>query len=308
MNGTKATQLVIDCLEGDPEVAGTEEELALKRLKTAHKFVFDADAIPFDLWTGAMKYGDQLWQHDRLRLPFPEVVFQVGPYEDEDDDGSYYQKFWYVLLAWEEQGSIRGRMYYRTIEDRCNTNRCTFTLPAGTTMMPWVRTDSLKYCTPDRNPLHGPSSLHDERPDPKDPPNRVRGVAKSFFALHLLAAIGCLNAGGIVSEDRPAPAKLNAQRLKKGKPAIFSYKFVTVDPTLLRMPGVRGTGTHASPCLHWRRGHKRTVAPGKEVWINAVLVGDPDRGFIQHDYRVETTGPFNPPPVPPVDPGDGVHP
>jgi hypothetical protein len=47
-----------------------------------------------------------------------------------------------------------------------------------------------------------------------------------------------------------------------------------------------GAGTHASPRLHWRRGHIRHLASGKKTWVRASLVGAAEGGVIVHDYRV----------------------
>ena len=47
-------------------------------------------------------------------------------------------------------------------------------------------------------------------------------------------------------------------------------------------------GTHASPRLHWRRGHRRHLPDGKATWVRACLVGDPFAGTVSHDYQLTT--------------------
>lgn len=42
-------------------------------------------------------------------------------------------------------------------------------------------------------------------------------------------------------------------------------------------------GTHASPRLHWRRGHIRHLAQ-RTTWVRPTLVGSSDAGIIAHDY------------------------
>ena len=59
-------------------------------------------------------------------------------------------------------------------------------------------------------------------------------------------------------------------KFKREVPTIVDGKFVT---------GQRATGTHASPRLHWRRGHYRNQAFGhqrkerKTIWIEPCLIG-----------------------------------
>jgi hypothetical protein len=44
-------------------------------------------------------------------------------------------------------------------------------------------------------------------------------------------------------------------------------------------------GTHASPRVHLRRGHIRRL-PGKNIWVNATIVGNSDLGVVIKDYSV----------------------
>jgi hypothetical protein len=43
-------------------------------------------------------------------------------------------------------------------------------------------------------------------------------------------------------------------------------------------------GTHASPRLHWRRGHIRRLTE-KTTWVRPTLVGVDSGGVVLHDYR-----------------------
>lgn len=54
--------------------------------------------------------------------------------------------------------------------------------------------------------------------------------------------------------------------------------------------GGAGTGTHESPRLHLRRGHIRRLPTGKTTWVRQCIVGNPERGTVEKDYRV-CTGP-----------------
>ena len=83
------------------------------------------------------------------------------------------------------------------------------------------------------------------------------------------------------------PAKAH-KRLNQGKPAGFEWKEVVITPKVIEVQPYQG-GTHASPRQHERRGHWRHLRTGKRVWVKNCLVGDPARGIIKHDYRVEVT-------------------
>lgn len=79
---------------------------------------------------------------------------------------------------------------------------------------------------------------------------------------------------------------INTARAKKGKgPLKFTWHTVTIGPRI-DPQGSKG-GTHASPRLHDRRGHWRTTASGKRVWVRDCKVGDPSRGLVFKDYKIK---------------------
>lgn len=78
--------------------------------------------------------------------------------------------------------------------------------------------------------------------------------------------------------------------LETGKPLqgdFTLYKGVQyVEVTIAQKHFDAGGGrSHASPRLHWRRGHVRRYQ-NKTTWIEATLVGKSDAGFVVHDYKV----------------------
>ena len=79
----------------------------------------------------------------------------------------------------------------------------------------------------------------------------------------------------------------NRRKAAEGKPPSYSWRTVVVPP-MLRQRAIYG-GTHASPRLHERRGHWRTLADGRKVWVRDCLVGNPDLGVVEKDYRVTKT-------------------
>ena len=82
------------------------------------------------------------------------------------------------------------------------------------------------------------------------------------------------------------PSFINSKRAAKGKgPVLFDWHTVTIGPR----PEPQGSkgGTHASPRLHDRRGHWRTTASGKRVWVKDCKVGDASRGVVFKDYKIK---------------------
>jgi hypothetical protein len=76
----------------------------------------------------------------------------------------------------------------------------------------------------------------------------------------------------------------NQRLIKKGKPPLFEWKTVTIEQR--NTESISLGGTHASPRLHDRRGHWRTMKKsGKRVWVRQCKVGDPSKGVVFHDYK-----------------------
>jgi hypothetical protein len=108
--------------------------------------------------------------------------------------------------------------------------------------------------------------------------------ALSFF----VSALAALSSKGPEIRTLPAPAKLNKQRAKKGRPPIFEYRIVEI-PAWAKAKAEGLGGTHASPRLHWRRGHERRLGEDRKTFVHACLVGVAENGFIHKDYAVAPT-------------------
>lgn len=82
------------------------------------------------------------------------------------------------------------------------------------------------------------------------------------------------------------PTFINLKRKRKGKTALtFDWTTVEIKPPAPK--NVPQGGTHASPRMHDRRGHWRTLkTTGKRVWVRDCKVGDASLGAVFHDYRV----------------------
>lgn len=111
-------------------------------------------------------------------------------------------------------------------------------------------------------------------------------VIKATIAV--AGAIAALASRNTNVEKVSAPAALNKKRLQRGHVPLFDYHVVTIrqrtaDP-MTRLPG-GGNIPRASPTVHWRRGHFRALASGREVPVAPALVGAVDSGFVASQYR-----------------------
>lgn len=98
---------------------------------------------------------------------------------------------------------------------------------------------------------------------------------------------------GAEFEDVPASPKLNKARAERGKTPLRDYKVINVRNR--PKPGhSRNGGEHSRGMrLHFRRGHWWPRKENRETrfdrfrhWRPWRLVGDPDLGYIEHEYRI----------------------
>jgi hypothetical protein len=103
----------------------------------------------------------------------------------------------------------------------------------------------------------------------------------------LVQACAVINCQNVASLDVPAPAALNKKRLAKGKVPFFSYKVLQLSDDLKPLPGAAQGGTHASPRMHLRRGHLRSLDSDRRVWVRPAIVNaGSDKGVADKDYGV----------------------
>ena len=108
----------------------------------------------------------------------------------------------------------------------------------------------------------------DEEPDKQDCLN-VLAIVDSAFSK--------INAGTDMYRATAKPkSPTNQRREKQGKPPLI-YDWHTVALPAMSKGGQGLVGTHASPRRHERRGHWRTCANGKRVWVRNCTVGDASR-------------------------------
>lgn len=85
--------------------------------------------------------------------------------------------------------------------------------------------------------------------------------------------------------DVEPDAKENRVRRVKGRAPLYTYKTLVIGKPKRRQRV--GSGTHASPRSHLRRGYYRTSKKGVRHWVQACMVKGETPGFVHKDYRVE---------------------
>jgi hypothetical protein len=85
--------------------------------------------------------------------------------------------------------------------------------------------------------------------------------------------------------EQPFPRTRRPKLTKLGITG-WNWKLVDIDLGKIRLRTLQGGGTHASPRWHIRRGHWRTLADGRRVFVQPCEVGDRARGGIVKDYAV----------------------
>lgn len=78
---------------------------------------------------------------------------------------------------------------------------------------------------------------------------------------------------------------VNKKRISEGREPFYSYHVVNLSRRSRVANPVSGGGGHGKRRLHFRRGHWRHFEKFK-TWVRWCLVGDPDLGFVDKEYRL----------------------
>jgi len=95
-----------------------------------------------------------------------------------------------------------------------------------------------------------------------------------------LSALHCRN---VVCVDHVAPERLNAKRAKSGRPLIFSFKTLVLEPTKRTSSG-ETTETEAHRRLHIVCGHPRRLPGEGWTWVREHWRGDETLGVVHKQY------------------------
>lgn len=120
--------------------------------------------------------------------------------------------------------------------------------------------------------------------DDVDQRNAVITINKAFGVLERLVVF--LATDGIEVRKIEAPIALNKKRARKGKAPLRDYHVLRLSAATEKESRELG-GTHASPRIHFRRGHIRTLADGRELWIKSTIVGlKTGDDWVRKEYKV----------------------
>lgn len=106
--------------------------------------------------------------------------------------------------------------------------------------------------------------------------------------LEFLNVLNCANVEIVKIEESKA---LNKKRARQGKIPFFEYKQLMVRPGKSYVKGKKEGILEAwrnSPRQHLRRGHIRRLQKGTRIWVTSHLVGDPQKGRVEKEYRMFT--------------------
>lgn len=111
------------------------------------------------------------------------------------------------------------------------------------------------------------------------------GVPSEVLAYAVWRALGLLAAGCTFESQTLSP--LRRATLARIGVRGWEYRVADIDPSRIAEAAARLGGTHASPRWHIRRGHWRSLGDGRRVFVRECEVGDPSRGGVVKDYRLE---------------------
>lgn len=107
-----------------------------------------------------------------------------------------------------------------------------------------------------------------------------------FLAQQIKAICVSLEAQVADTEIVPAHPKLNTARLRRGKPPLPDYRVIRLNKGPRTVTPAGDGEAQSKRRLHFRRGHWRHLVGERRTWVRWHLVGDPDLGFIDHEYRL----------------------
>lgn len=100
----------------------------------------------------------------------------------------------------------------------------------------------------------------------------------------IMRAVEVLSCSNVELVQHQPPKFINKKRAAKGKVPFLSWHTIQIKCDASPGGSADEGGTHASPRLHFRRGHIRKLPNGSRTWVRACMVGDKALGFSGHDY------------------------
>lgn len=227
------------------------------RIMMANKFVMGRET---DIPAEFLDFGGELLERGLLRLPFEDTIFEFEidrkTKKIGDESSSIYVLNWITVLA---QQAVDKRISARIIYHENGA----INIPDAAVIF---------------GPENGPCEVKHYRKD-----YAKTDEAAAYEAIGLIStAVAAISSKSTKTELVEAPERLNKARLKKGRVPLSAFHKVTLPGK--PAGGVSGEGHHASPRMHWRRGHYRTLSWGQVVPVSPCLVGVIEGGFIEKEY------------------------
>ena len=221
-------------------------------LKASHIFMFSG----LDPRSAYNQLGHKLLFDGILQLPFERVFFEFDIVIDDPEVSR-------LVIFCQDIGK------YEKIEND---------FPRAVMMHAMIRTTNKEWSHNPRRAI----LLHGRQCDDVHV-IRLSDQAEECSTLvnYCLTAIGLLAHNSLLTREIVIPTRVHKAR--HNKPALYNFRLVEVGPSLaIRTPVI---GMHASPALHWRRGHYRRLRNGSIVAVSACLVGDPKNGVVEKIYH-----------------------
>lgn len=246
-----------------PHIKAKELAETLSFLKE-NKYLLDdvIASMKFDLGTlDDVLYMSDLSKMEIFKIPAPICLFM---FDNNDEQFAFIAKD----IGYNETHWI---MFYRSNEYRWSFIDMIFAIKGDGTFVAANKNGNIFHSN---EGLKAFGMLHE----------KLQTVLKYF--LKLISAIEVFSCSNVITVEHKPNKLINEKRKNKGKIPFFSYHTLHIKNTYSRGQKPGGEGKHASPRLHFRRGHIRRLTDGRRIWVTSCLVGDKTKGFSMHDYRV----------------------
>lgn len=238
---------------------------------------------------------------EKIVLPFSPCIFEVAlTYRDEDRNALAYHggmeaktsRHRAFIVADYIEGADGSAIDIHTLELKTNTltaNGRTVTFDSVDNWGEWgeIRKGQTGLETRFSHNLH-PSQL-EQHPNPSKLMDDVNGEG-SNFVLAVVAALSLLSCKNVEVRNVYVPKELQNSRKQKGRLPFWTYKILALKNFAHddKLPNGRTIGEqkHASPRLHWRRGHIRHHQSAGNIFVSPCVVGRGSLGVVEKDYRL----------------------
>lgn len=115
--------------------------------------------------------------------------------------------------------------------------------------------------------------------------DKEQPLAFAFAKSQIKAICVALDAEVATRHVERVKESVNRKRIEEGREPFYSYHIVRLNRQFRVANPSSGGGTQGKKRLHFRRGHWRHFAEFK-TWVRWTLVGNPELGFIDKEYRL----------------------